>query len=243
MEKLDGLTTYLEGLFTDGMPCLWLSGGKDSRLLLEVMLKFDKPFGILRFSEGLDREQMKALDAIILEKNLQVFTYPPLTNLLIGENGELSLFSQIAVDGYGATTSIIKDIVPGTRCAFDIHFTNASNRFAPIEFDHHIWGSRADDGHWLCGDTPLTDKCWQVGTKTFHAPLYEWTAEEVAETLQTAFDVAIDERITGDIKACVACLASNADKVFCLKDNKFIPTVKWDMKGNTQKARYAVSVH
>jgi predicted phosphoadenosine phosphosulfate sulfurtransferase len=100
----------------DPLPCLWFSGGNDSMLLLHVLLELNKPFGILRFDDGWNAAQRKAVDAVIREKNLQVFSYPALSHLLVGNDAEMSLASLYAVDFEGNGTLMIRDMVHDPDC-------------------------------------------------------------------------------------------------------------------------------
>jgi len=217
--------------------CLWYSGGSDSRLLLEVMLETEQSFGILTFEEGWSREQRKQFDAVVMEKSLQVFSYPAVSNTLVGENGEIGLVSQYAIDGYGNTAMLIRDLVDDpSRCAFDIKLEPAKQKIAPADWDVHLMGLRLDDKHWL--KSPLiTEKESQVGSKKFLFPLAEWSQKEVRDALKTHYGVDLSGEIDlGDIGCCSNCLKSG-ETAFCPKQGKDIETVNWDNAGNTAQVR------
>jgi 3'-phosphoadenosine 5'-phosphosulfate sulfotransferase (PAPS reductase)/FAD synthetase len=233
VDKLRSLKSSIDDLISGWQTiCLWFSGGNDSRLLLEVMLETKKPFGILRFDDGWNREQRKQVDAIILKHNLQVFSYPPIENLLVGNDTELSLASRYAVNGFGQATTIIRDLVDDPkRCAFDLMLETPKQLSAPTEFAAHIRGTRKEDRHWIGGNEPLLKgEDWYVGEKYFVAPLWDWTAEDVAEALKI-YEIDAGGNDLGDIYACTNCLRSEG-QVFCPKEDKEIDGVKWDRKAN-----------
>lgn len=226
-----------ELLSGDKSVCLWFSGGKDSLLLLKVMLEANKPFGILRFDDGWNREQKKAIDAIQMDNDLQVFSYPAVNHILVGENGDLSMVSQYAVDGYGSTAMLVRDLVDETSvCGIDLKLETATMKVAPAEWDVHVWGSKRTDQHYICGDKPLIDKPdWAVGTKTFTAPLLDWTDAQVQSGLKT-YGVTAPSVRTGDIFACSNCLQGQG-RVFCPKENTEIDSVVWQPAKNLAMVR------
>ncbi len=236
MKKLATLRRRIAAIFENEKTplCLWFSGGSDSRLLLEVMLEHKQPFGILRFEDGLDREQKLQIDTVIMRHNLQVFSYPAVSHALVGENGEMAMVSQYAIDLPGKTALLARDLVEDTtRCAFDIKLEIAQTRSAPIVFETHVWGSRNSDTHWITEFKPvIKDERWKHGDKQFIAPLYDWTAGEVMQGL-LEFPEVMRGRDTGDIACCSRCLQEQDTKlVFCPKAGKEIPVVDWDRKEN-----------
>lgn len=238
MPELSSLKRAIDEIF-EAYPnrCLWFSGGNDSRLLLEVMLETEKPFGILRFADGWTKGQSAAIDAITLKHNLQVFTHPAIGHSLIGEGEEVAMVSQYSVDGVGRSAILIRDLVDDpNRCAFDIKLDIAKQRAAVIEFDVHIWGTRSDDTHWVNGTKPLlTTPEWNIGDKIFKAPLAEWSHDDVMRALKTygVHEPAVE---TGDVFACHNCLKATS-KVFCPKVNAEIEAHKWNREANLAQVR------
>ena len=243
MTQLGSLKAHIRDLFEqDKLLCLWFSGGADSLLLLHVMLEVQKPFGVLRFDDGWDKEQKAAVDAIIIATGLQVFSYPASAHVLVAdETGDIGLVSQYAVDGNCDTAMLVRDLVDDpNRCAIDIRLETAKEgpqTPAPIEWDLHIWGTRGDDKHWLNGEQPILrgETSWKVGNKEFTAPLADWTREEVLEALKSygAEPLKVD---TGNVNCCHNCLKSKG-KVFCPKTGGEIDAVDWDGAENTRKVR------
>lgn len=238
MPDIGSLKTSISELM-DETPsvCLWYSGGKDSSLLLAIMLDLKRPFGILRFDDGWNKTQKKAVDATIIEKNLQVFSYPANMHLLVGIDDETGMVSHYAVDAAGNSAVLVRDLVDDPSvCAFDLMLESPKTRIAPIEFALHIWGTREDDRHWIAGDKPLLQsKEWFVGNKRFVAPLAEWTREDVEDALKVLSLEAIEVE-TGDIHCCHNCLKGTG-KVHCPKVGKAIDAVNWDKRSNLELIR------
>lgn len=239
MPDIGSLKQAIDAIFAEHESrCLWFSGGSDSRLLLEVMLETGKPFGILTFPDGWSREQERQVDAVIREKKLQVFSYPPTGTALAGEGDELTFASQYPIDGFGSTVMLFRDIVDGKRCAFDVKFPTARRTATPAEWSVHIWGLRRSDRHWLSGETPMIDETERmVGDKKFLFPLADWSKAEVTATLKKEYGIDLSGEIElGDIACCTACLKSN-EPVFCPKEGKEIAAYEWDRAANTQQVR------
>lgn len=219
--------------------CLWFSGGSDSRLLLELLIEDGRDFGLLRFDDGWTREQSKAVDEVIIAKNLPVFSYPAIEHVLASEAGEISMVSLYVVDGGGNSAMLVRDVVDNPdRCAFDVKLETAKGLRAPVEWKQHIWGTRSEDRHWLGTDEPLAAREWTIGSKAFSAPLWEWTAEDVRAALET-LGIETTGPDTGDIGCCVNCLKEATGRVFCPKAGEEIDAVTWDGAGNTELIRTA----
>lgn len=207
-------------------------------LLLELMLKTGKPFGIFMFDHGWTREQKKVVDAIVVHHNLQTYSYPAVENLLVTESGEVSLVSAYAIDCFGNTAAIIRDIVDEPeRCVFDAVLPKPQMLVAPTEFDTHIWGTRSDDRHWIFGELPLSrGNSWQVGEKVFLAPLWDWTREEVSQQLEEFGEIdGYESEKVSDLHYCTNCLTE--ERPFCPKADKEIEPHKWDSERNLQIIR------
>lgn len=213
--------------------CLWFSGGSDSRLLLEVMREIGKPFAILRFEEGLSSAQRQTINKTIIEESLQVYSYPPAVMMLIGDDTNISLVSFYNVSGPNSA-KVIRDLVDGTDCYFDVVPETTPVWGAPQEFPAHVWGSRFDDKHWALPDGMIASSDWLIGGRYFVAPLADWTREEVVEAL-AVYGVEWQEvpevLDTGNIVACHACLKGEG-RVFCPKVGEEIDSVVWPRQEN-----------
>lgn len=210
--------------------CLHLSGGADSLLLLEAMIELNVNFGVLHLDDGFSRRQKKTIWSIIEKhRELQIFSYPARTHLLIGKHRKLALVSYYAVNNK-MSFPLLRDIIPGEKCAFEMNLETAGVAFPPIEFDAHIRGSRFDDTHWSVKRV-LTKAKIQCAGKMFYAPLAQWTREEVLAGLKE-FGIdwvePTDDADTGNLSCCSVCLQPNKKgSVFCPKAQKMIPIVKW----------------
>jgi hypothetical protein len=218
--------------------CLWLSGGKDSRLLFEVMLAIGKPFDVVRFDEGWTLDQKRQVERLILEHKLQVFSYPPVQNLLVAnpENpAAISYASQYPIDGEGRMFTLVRDFVDEPkRCVFDVQIEKAKVPWAPIEFELHIVGTKLADAHWLSGSI-VTESEWTSGNKTFAAPLAGWSDKDVEAQLLYSFGIDLSgEKNTGDIEACTKCFSGPA---MCPKAGVEIPAFEWNPQANLDALR------
>lgn len=217
---------------------LWLSGGADSTLLLNAMLAEAPRFAILRFDDEWTREQKQVTDALIKKHRLGVFAYPARTHLLIGEDENLSLVSYYAVSPE-RLFPVIRDLVHSDRCGIDLKLELAKDAHSPIEFEAHVLGARGDDRHFAFGERAIleSDK-WQIDSKTFYFPLFDWTRKEVLAGLKffgVDYAEPADELNTGNLTACSLCLRPSASgEVNCPKKGETIPTVGWKPKENLQ---------
>lgn len=244
MSKLTRLKRYLSKI---DAPCLWFSGGKDSSLLLYIMLEMGKTFSILRFDEGQTREQKQAVDAVILKHNLRVYAYDPQwATMVSNDDGELALISGYAVGKQGETMSLVRDIVDGDRCSFDIPMPVAKGSYTPIYFADHILGTKSGESHWtMAGKPMLTAPQWETGAAIFHAPLYKFTdAEVVRELVRFGIEWKTPDEASdlGHIPACSNCLHGIGD-VMCPKTGNAMGAVNWsgaDNLRNWQAANGAI---
>lgn len=238
MATLGSLIQSIDEAFErDGSICLWFSGGSDSRLLLEIMLKTGKPFGILLFQDGWTTEQKRFADEIIKTHNLQTFHYPAINHLLVTENGEISLISGYAIDARSSLSVIIRDLVDEpNRCLFDVKLEKPRMLAAPTEFDTHILGTRGDDRHWIFEGAGLAQGYeWKRGEKTFLAPLWDWSQDAVRYCLKAGFDIEVSGPDTGDVRACSKCLTEA--EPFCPKAGEVIKPHEWQPVENLKIAR------
>lgn len=219
-----------------GTVCLWFSGGSDSRLLLELMLITGKPFGILLFQDGWTREQKRKTDEIIIKHNLMTFSYPAIENLLVTEDGEISLVSAYAIDSCGNSFAVIRDLVDEPkRCLFDVKLDLPQMLAAPTAFNTHIIGTRSEDRHWIFGEKELgRGEDWLIGETAFTAPLWSWTKGDVRQCLG---DLGIDDDgvDTGNVACCSNCLTQESP--FCPKVDRTIEPHGWNPMDNLRMVR------
>lgn len=213
---------------------LWFSGGKDSLLLLNVLLEIGRPFSVLRFDHGWTPEQKRQCDQLLIGRDVQIFSYPPREVFMIGRGDEISLVASYAVDAIGNCGFLLRDVVddPG-RCAFDVKLPLRQPPAAPILFDLHITGLKRSDSHYSTEDHEiLKEQNWAIGKARFFAPLADWTDEDVLRGLKKYGDQPT-KADTGDIRACTNCL--KAERAFCPKVGEEIDGVEWDKEGNLRQ--------
>lgn len=253
MSKLGRLEQFLCELdaATDGNFALWLSGGKDSLLLMHTLLGQGIRFGALRFDAGWTREQKAVVNDLIARYPLQVYSYPPVSATLFGSGRStdpISVVTSYLVGKRGERFGVLQDIVPGpedspVRCSLELELApnGASSRMtAPAVFKTHLLGSKSRDSHYaLAGLPPVPGKSWKIGRVRFAAPLFDWTDDEVLEALDDlghAYEAPKETIDTGNIPACSNCLKTRGD-IYCPKLGATIPGVDWDPAKNLAEWR------
>lgn len=218
-------------------PVLLWSGGSDSTLVLALLREQPIDFDIVIFGrERWTRAQKQRVDALIKKWNLKCFSYPPISQNLVG-NGTLSAVFEYVI-GQG-TVPLVQDLVDGDRCLFDVlegHRCTAT----PFEWDLWITGGRQDDTHYI--QTPVPSMEWTVSGKHFYAPLFDKTREWVKDELKKrGLDMtATDTEDTGNLVCCHNCLKGG--KVFCPKEGKEIDSLIWDAEANLMAFRNSLGV-
>jgi 3'-phosphoadenosine 5'-phosphosulfate sulfotransferase (PAPS reductase)/FAD synthetase len=216
---------------------LWLSGGKDSLLLLLVALSARLPFSILRFDDGWTREQKRIVGNLIEKHKLQVFSYRPLAATVIGNSaGEVTLVCDYAVTAKGDPIAVLRDFVdePGnfSRCAFDLKLEKSTNTPPPVLFRTHLLGSKKGEKHYAFAQSRdvVNLPSWKIGTANFHAPLYDLTDSDVIALLAELgvnYTEPPPHLNTGNLPLCHECLKGTG-KVFCPKEKKEIDSHEWN---------------
>lgn len=207
----------------DGTTALYWSGGADSSLLLAAMLDLKMPFSIITFDQTFSPEQMKAIDAAVIEHGLRVFSYPPYAAYMIGDGKELAFVEEYRfLDG--TLIPFIRDCVGGSRCSFDVSVETRTSE-TPVGFTLNIFGTRNGDRHWAWGRA-ATEKTVKLGHGIIYSPLWDWTREQVIGTLRDEYGITMPDLDTGDFQACVDCL-KDTGKVFCPKAGEMIDSVDW----------------
>ena len=228
--KLEQLKEYLAAICGANNCALWLSGGKDSQLLLQILLAEKLKFSVVRFDDGWSREQKEIVNELIKKHSLQVFSYLPQAATLFGNSaGDLTFACAYAVSP-NASFTVLRDIVPGERCSLDIKIKTSEKASPPVYFKTHILGSKKGEKHYAFdGRDVVPEKAWLVGQAKFVCPLYEWTDAEVLEALQT-FGIDYveppEELNTGNVSCCTLCLQGK-ERVFCPKEEKEIYSIPW----------------
>lgn len=213
-------------------PVLLWSAGLDSTLLLAMLIEAHASFDIVQFGrEFWTKEQKRRADALIMKWDLKVLSYPPVRTSFIGEGKQISVVREYAF--MGTTVPMVSDVVEGERCIADLDSYKAYA--PPVKWDCVILGSRGDDTHYAFKGKVIPAEKWTGGETDFHAPLFDWTREDVRTALQErgldASEVP-DGVDSGNIHLCTKCL--HGTETFCPKENSIIPPVQWDRAANLQ---------
>lgn len=217
-------------LFSDGTSALYLSGGRDSLLLLHLLLEAQKPFGIVSFTNSFTREQKKHIDKIIYEQNLLVFSYPPTNAYLIGKDKKVTMVEEyLFLDG--SVKPFLRDCLDTpSKCVYETEFGSFIDT-APAGFKLNIFGTRKTDKHWATGKVGK-EKLVKNGKFVYYNPLWDWTRKDVAEGLRF-LKVDFPKTETGDVPLCLKCLTATAE-VECPKTGQKIAPFDWNGKKNLE---------
>jgi len=213
-------------------PCLFLSGGADSVLLLHRILQI-RPMDCFCFSHRMTKEQWGVIENLIKGYDLEVYTLPPARSYVIEG---LSVVDEYQLGEMNFP--VIRDLVEADNCLFDN--PQYLERF-PFDYETVFMGTRKDDVLPAIGKNPFKSAVTE-GSPKFVLPLWDWTKEEVfAEIERLNLPIARewyeggDERYdTGNLIACHKCLKGDT---FCPKEGKSIKGIEWDAKANTQMFR------
>lgn len=247
--KLWLLKRRLASICKEGDVALWLSGGKDSRLLLEALLALRARFAVLRFDHTWSRAQKKAIDELILKHNLCVHGYAPAWGaVVVDESGqEMTVVSHYTVGSKGQTAVLFRDLVPGPACSLDVPAETAPDTMPLIRFDVHLVGTKRGETHWVMRDGPfLATRRWEIGDVDFAAPLFSWSDAEVVAALRL-FGVEWRQpslaEDTGNIAACYECFKPRSGGAcWCPKEGKTIPAIAWSPAENLAALRQQLGV-
>lgn len=204
--------------------CLFLSGGSDSLLLLNVLLDMKSDFSLLTFDATFSPRQKRVIDGLVYEHGLRVYSYKPRTAYFVGDAGSLAFVEEYALPD-GTAVPFIRDCVAGEKCSFDV--TVETRPSVPIAFELYLFGTRHSDWHWSFGNafgSPRVKlRCGEI-----FAPLWEWSKSDVRAGLNS-YGLRKPKVDTGDYEFCTACLAGKG-QVFCPKQQKEIEAVDWDAR-------------
>jgi len=217
-------------------PVLFLSGGLDSLLLLVLLIEQKQVFEIIQFRTNWSKKQRERADCWIKKCNLRVYSYPPMSIHLLGDDTQLSAVFEYAV-GNGAIP-VIRDIINGTDCIADLDGQRMHTM--PLDVDLGIVGTRKDDYHSFMGQ-PVKTQEFEVGGMQFICPLWNYSRDDVKRELEArgidASEVE-DEVDSGNLAMCTTCL-NGTGKVWCPKDEKEIDSIVWDRQANLKAFQQA----
>lgn len=236
MKKITDLAKRLREICTAEPTVLWLSGGKDSLLLL-LTLRLEKlEFSVLRFDDGWTKEQHQMFDNLIRRYHLRVYSYPPQRGVMLRHGRQVSNALLYAVGNEGEQVVLIRDFVDGEpfRCALEMNIEMAQNPAPAIYFKNHICGMKKGELGTVLGRDGVRADITPVGDAILYAPLYDWSNADVKEALELLGEPWSDppETLdTGNLVACTECL-KGTDKVWCPKQKEKIGSFEWDPTDN-----------
>lgn len=212
---------------------LW-SAGLDSTLLLAMLLEAGEEFTIIQFRDGWNKAQRARADKVIMERNLQVFSYPASYLTVMGDDEQKSVVFDMAVGG--TTIPVVRDLIDGDGCLAELD--GLTMHQAPTEFDKYYVGTRREDRHYTL--PPFEHDTWQVGRATFVAPLFDLTRDEVI-TLANHYKIdttPVDETAdSNDIHLCHNCLKAVEGEVYCPQAGHAIPAMGGNLQLNLTEFR------
>lgn len=212
-------------------PCVFLSGGIDSMLVLSMAREVLPDIAIYCLNQSFTIEQWKIVENLIKAWDLEVKSFPPARTYLIPNGKRLAQVAEYNVNG--VVIPILRDAVDGPKCYLERDQTILEQY--PFEHDVVLVGSRREDNSFATGQ-PFGQQEIVRGGIRFVAPLFDWSTDEVmAEATKRDIPYSMefyeegkDEFDTGNLVCCVACLNSSDDRVFCPKEQAMIPTFQWN---------------
>ena len=239
-KKLRQLKRDLKAVCRGHGTALWFSGGKDSRLLFEVIQAEGLDCVLLRFDDGWSREQKDVVDRIVARKNAAVYSWKPHTAVLVGNGKDIASVAEYGIGPNGESLPVIRDLVDGKKCAFDVRIGSRKTRKPPVSIQRHVVGSKASDRHFIFGNKSLIpSKEFSIGSVEIFAPLFAWTDAEVVKELKNfgvEHTTPPDELDTGNHAVCTKCLRGSKP-VRCPKTDEMIAAVEWSPKENLKAWR------
>lgn len=188
-------------------PIVCWSGGKDSTLVLYLAREVNKDIPVLVFKDFWD--DLSFVQDVIEKWELTAFHYKPVEITLKGDT--VVAYYNLA----GKPLPVLTDIEYGERCGLK-HWT-------PGAYPHYMWdvtltGSKKTDRHSLVPELDLT--ALTTDDHELVTPLWEWTDEDVVQTLTS---LKIPARPDEPSKMCLNCLKGT--HTWCFLQQKIIAGV------------------
>jgi len=214
-------------------PCVAVSGGRDSLVVLDLVREFQPDIDVLVFRTDFAPHQWEIIDRLIQLWDLTVIAPLPKASYLLPNGEHLARVDEYEL-GCGVMLPVLRDIVHADVCLFDLN-----QRFlavSPLDFDCVFVGTKRGDRNPAMGRVvrePITD----VGQFTLVAPIFDWSEEAVRERARDLpyskeWYVEGDENFdTGNLLSCSRCVRSGTgEPVHCPKEDKMINGVVWDQQ-------------
>jgi len=183
-------------------PSILVSFGKDSLVLLTLARQVLPNIPIFYFGDKLS----KFAESIIIENDLQVYSYAPADRYLVPNGDGYSLIDEYS---FGQTrVPLISDLKPSEKCELEKLSTVRTPLFN-WNSDLTLWGYRAEDSHPLMKAT--FPQRVEVGATMMDAPLYNWSEQDIfnaIEELRIPYEPEVNE-----VEVCSQCLEEINDSI------------------------------
>ena len=213
-------------------PCVLVSFGKDSLLLLYLARQVRPDVSIVWFKQRANKAQRQLAERVIKAWDLAVLSYAPAVSYFLPNNEGLTIIDEHSFSG--AMLPVLTDTVEGTECA--AHLLSEQTPFFAYDFNTTLIGWKATDEHFITGKNPFPKDGFQLGPTRLYAPLRDLTDEEVLQAIQD-FNIpyeAIDDRLA----VCTRCLQT-AEPVICPEAKEMISPVAWQPQERLAEFRQA----
>lgn len=212
-------------------PCLLLSFGKDSLLLLWLIREVCPSIGILWYSVDITREQRRYAEKIIKLLDLTVYSYLPSDRYFLPNKEGLSIISEYSMGG--SILPNIRDIEDGDVCAITLNRNRTPHFVYP--FDTTFVGWKSTDEHFIVGKNFFPPDGVQLGPTKLFAPLRDLTDTQVLSAIKE-LDIPYEE-VDDTIQICTSCLQAGSEKVYCPAQDAEIPRIVWNQEKRLSEFR------
>lgn len=214
-------------------PVVMLSGGKDSLLVLLLVLEQIKP-DVIWYRTG-SQEQRWAIEQWTMKHDLTVYSHEPRDIYYLPMGHSPALVREYDINGDGFP--VVAETIEGERCGLQVG-EQRSERFL-FPWDVTFTGWKDSDTHELTdGKVPYAPNGTVIGGSKFYAPIRHMVDEEVREHLKTLAPEFED--FDDSLPLCTRCFSGNDAEVFCPMEQANIPTFQWDRQASLDAFRQRV---
>lgn len=183
-------------LLKAGRPAILFSGGKDSLLLLDEVLRARPDITIIHFYHRLRTEVQKVIEM----RDLQVLSWKPAHQYFIPWGDDPVLVREYSFGN--ARLPVVTDIVQSVKECDVERLSLERTEYFDYPFDLTLWGYRkVDERHPIMAEPfPIS---FQLGPTQMLAPLYHWSDEDVLSEI-TKRKIPY-EPFADELRMCAAC--------------------------------------
>lgn len=217
-------------------PCVMWSAGKDSQLLLTLVHEVNPTVPAIWFQP----EDKRFAKQMILEQNMEVWSWEPADVYVLPNEGGLSLVREQSFGEH--RFPVVMDIEEGTKCIGDF-FPERTLQLYP-HWDAIFLGYKESDYHWVLGGSGFCPADgWLLGRSKVYAPLRQMQDSEVWQAIKELNVPYNKERYDNGapddstLFSCSRCLQEGEGEVFCLKEQKMISRIEWQPNDRVKEFR------